>query len=153
MKTSFVAVALSFAAIGSAAPTAESRKWPYSIDSLSLKHLIESNTFDLSWTLTSRGPYGEDLGSTTCHTAWYNGSNPVGPENPESCADPAYQYWFPNGLENLESYEIAVKGSAGPASTTISAGPKYQCGPYTGPIGNVDKECKITNGGAFYLHE
>lgn len=71
MKTSFTTAAIAFAAIGLAAPTTESRQWPYSIDSLSLKHLIESDTFDMTWTVTSRGPTGEDLGSTSCHTAWY----------------------------------------------------------------------------------
>lgn len=70
MKTSFVAIALSLSGAAFATSAAEARRYPYSIDSLSLKHLIESDTFDLSWTLTSRGPYDENLGSTTCHTAW-----------------------------------------------------------------------------------
>ncbi|CAG8107184.1 unnamed protein product [Penicillium olsonii] len=153
MKTSFATAAIAFAALGLAAPTTESRQWPYSIDSLSLKHLIESDTFDMTWTVTSRGPTGEDLGSTSCHTAWNNGGNPVGPENPETCDDATFKYWFPNGLENIESYEITVEGSAGPASATIETGPKYQCGPYTGSSGNIDEECRITNGGAFYLHQ
>lgn len=71
MKASFFALAVSFASTAFAAPAAESQKWPYSIGALSLKHLIESDTFDLSWTVTSRGPTGDALGSTTCHTAWY----------------------------------------------------------------------------------
>lgn len=70
MKTSFAAIALSFVGMACAAPAAEPQSYPYSIRGLSLKHLIESNTFDMSWTVTSRGPMGEDLGSTTCHTAW-----------------------------------------------------------------------------------
>lgn len=82
-----------------------------------------------------------------------NGSNPAGSQNPEACVDPKYHFWFPNGAENIESYEIVIEGTAGSAITTIAYGPKYQCGPYTGPIGNIDKECRITNGGEFYLRK
>ncbi|KAJ5349454.1 hypothetical protein N7541_007181 [Penicillium brevicompactum] len=153
MRPSFFAVALSFAGACFAAPATESPKWPYSIGDLSLKHLIESDTFDLVWTVTSRGPTGDDLGSTTCHTAWNNGSIPNGPKNPEACVDTAYKYWFPTGASDLESFEIVIEGPEGSAITTIEAGPKYQCGPYTGTIGNIDKECKTTNGGEFYLHQ
>jgi hypothetical protein len=44
--------------------------YPYSIGNLSLKHLVESDTWDFTFELTARNPWGEALGSTTCHTTW-----------------------------------------------------------------------------------
>lgn len=68
-----------------------------------------------------------------------------------ACADPAFSFWFPSGVKDLENYKIAVKGPDGQGSTDIVAGPKYACGPYDGPIDGIDQECKITNGGSFYI--
>jgi hypothetical protein len=176
MKTSFVALVISLAGAAFASPAAESRIYPYSIGDISLKHLIESNTWDMTWSLTSRDNFGAATGTTTCHTAWLvitfpletlqrpnakeltqanrdNGSSPVGPTSAEPCANAAYQYWFPTGVNNVESYEIVIEGPVGSASTKIETGYKYQCGPYTGTIHNIDKECKTINGGEFYLQQ
>ncbi|KAJ5405191.1 hypothetical protein N7465_006475 [Penicillium sp. CMV-2018d] len=153
MKTSFATIALSLAGAAFAAPATESKAYPYSIGDLSLKHTIEGDTLDLTFYLTSRSPAGEALETTRCHTAWNNGKLPVGPKSPEPCADPAYSFFFTTGAYNLEKYEIAVEGPAGTAVTFIESGNKYQCGPYTGTVGNVDTECKTINGGEFYLHQ
>ncbi|KAJ5513451.1 hypothetical protein N7463_003003 [Penicillium fimorum] len=126
MKTCFVTIAISLASTTFAAPVTESRAYPYSIGDLSLKHTIEGDTWDLTFHLTSRSGTGEALETTTCHTAWINGKLP---------------------------YEVAAEGPAGAAVTFIESGYKYQCGPYTGPIGNVDTECKTINGGEFYLNQ
>ncbi|KAJ5959591.1 uncharacterized protein N7479_006741 [Penicillium vulpinum] len=153
MKTSFVTLALSLAVATFAAPATESRAYPYSIGGLSLKHTIEGDTWDLGFYLTSRNPTGEALETTTCHTAWTNGTLPVGPKSPEPCADPDFSFFFPAGAFNIERYEVAAEGPAGAAVAVIESGYKYQCGPYTGPVGNVDTECKTINGGEFYLHQ
>ncbi|KAJ5956082.1 hypothetical protein N7501_010361 [Penicillium viridicatum] len=153
MKTSFATIALSLASAAFAAPATESKAYPYSISDLSLKHTIEGDTLDLTFYLTSRSPAGEALETTRCHTAWNNGKLPVGPKSPEACADSAYSFSFTTGAYNLEKYEIAVEGPAGTAVTFIESGNKYQCGPYTGTVGNVDTECKTINGGEFYLHQ
>ncbi|CAI7643922.1 unnamed protein product [Penicillium glandicola] len=153
MKTSFVTIALSLAGAALAAPATESRVYPYSIGDLSLKHTIEGDTWDLTFYLTSRSLAGETLETTTCHTAWTNGTLPVGPKSPEPCADTAYSFFFPTGAFNVEKYEVAAEGPAGAAVTLIESGYKYQCGPYTGSIGNVDTECKTINSGEFYLYQ
>ncbi|CRL28946.1 unnamed protein product [Penicillium camemberti] len=152
MKTSFATIAFSLAGAAFAAPATESRAYPYSIGDLSLKHTIEGDTWDLTYQITSRSPTSEALGTTTCHTAWSNGTLPVGAKSPEPCVDPAYAFFFPTGAFNVEKYEVAVEGPAGTAVTFIESGYKYQCGPYTGSVGNVDTECKTINGGEFYLH-
>ncbi|KAJ5196064.1 hypothetical protein N7449_006543 [Penicillium cf. viridicatum] len=153
MKTSFATIALSFAGAAFASPATKSRVYPYSIGDLSLKHTIEGDTWDLSFYLTSRNPAGEALETATCHTAWTNGTLPVGAKSPEPCVDPAYSFFFPTGAFNVEKYEVAAEGPAGTAVTFIESGYKYQCGAYTGPVGNVDTECKTINGGEFYLHQ
>jgi hypothetical protein len=43
-------------------------------------------------------------------------------------------------------YEIAAEGPAGTAVNVIELGYKYQCGPYTGPVGNVDIEAGSAQG-------
>ncbi|CAG7937797.1 unnamed protein product [Penicillium nalgiovense] len=153
MKTSFVPTVLSLAGAAFAAPAPESRFYPYSIGDLSLKHTIEGDTWDMKFYLTSRSPMSEALETTVCHTGWTNGTLPVGPKSPEPCADPAYSFFFPAGASDVEKYEIAAEGPAGTAVNVIESGYKYQCGPYTGPVGNVDMECKTINGGEFYLHQ
>ncbi|KAJ5506611.1 hypothetical protein N7453_005568 [Penicillium expansum] len=153
MKTSFVTIAVSLVGAAFAAPATESRAYPYNIGELSLKHTIEGNTWDLTFYLTSRSLAGEALETTTCHTAWTNGTLPVGAKSPESCADTAYSFFFPTGAFNVEKYEIAAEGPAGTAVTSIESGYKYQCGPYRGSVGNVDTECKTINGGEFYLYQ
>ncbi|KGO47886.1 hypothetical protein PEXP_015790 [Penicillium expansum] len=153
MKTSFVTIAVSLVGAAFAAPATESRAYPYNIGELSLKHTIEGNTWDLTFYLTSRSLAGEALETTTCHTAWTNGTLPVGAKSPEPCADTAYSFFFPTGASNVEKYEIAAEGPAGTAVTSIESGYKYQCGPYTGSVGNVDTECKTINGGEFYLYQ
>jgi hypothetical protein len=70
MKTSFVALAISLAGAAFAAPTAEYSVYPYSIGDISIKHLMESNTWDMTWSVTSRDRIGTATGNTTCHTAW-----------------------------------------------------------------------------------
>lgn len=82
-----------------------------------------------------------------------NGTLPVGAKSPEPCVDPAYSFFFPTGAFNVEKYEVAAEGPAGTAVTFIESGYKYQCGPYTGSVGNVDTECKTINGGEFYLYQ
>ncbi|CAI7619072.1 unnamed protein product [Penicillium discolor] len=153
MKTSFATIALSLASAAFAAPATESQVYPYSIGDLSLKHTIEGDTWDLTFYLTSRSPAGEALETTTCHTAWTNGTLPIGAKSPEPCVDPAYSFFFPTGAFNVEKYEVAAEGPAGTAVTFIESGYKYQCGPYTGSVGNVDTECKTINGGEFYLYQ
>lgn len=80
-----------------------------------------------------------------------DGADPSGPTSPKTCADPAFTFWFPNGVSDVESYSVIANGPAGEAGGVISFGPKYQCGPYSGHLDDVDKECKTTNGGQFYL--
>jgi hypothetical protein len=48
---------------------------------------------------------------------------------------------------SVKKYEVAAEGLAGTVVTFIESGYKYHCGPYTGPVGNVDTECKTINGG------
>ncbi|KAF9885588.1 hypothetical protein FE257_012794 [Aspergillus nanangensis] len=149
MKTSpLFTAALSMAGIAIAAP---SSSYPYSIGELSLKHLIESQTWDFTFTLTERSPSGEAQGSTNCHVGWVNGDVAVPPASPAPCDDTRFHFFFPTGASNDENYDLAIEGPVGTGSTEIIAGPKYQCGPYDGPIGNIDRECKIVNGGAFYV--
>jgi hypothetical protein len=82
-----------------------------------------------------------------------DGASPVGTASIETCTNTAYKYWFPNGVNNVESYKIIIEGPAGSASADIESGYKYQCGVYSGTVGNIDKECKIINGGEFYLRQ
>ncbi|KAI9369649.1 hypothetical protein BJX61DRAFT_518666 [Aspergillus egyptiacus] len=155
MKTSTIALALSLLGTTMAAPSAESSKrqdtrYPYSLNGLWLRRLTEADRYAF---LTYVGRYdssGEILSSTTCQTSW-NPEAPAGPENPVACADPAFSFFFPNGIQNLENYEITVNGPDGQARGEIVAGPKYACGPYEGMIEGIEYECRITDGGAFFL--
>ncbi|KAL4795362.1 hypothetical protein BDV19DRAFT_168109 [Aspergillus venezuelensis] len=158
MKT---AVALLAAAVGTAlaapAPAPANTQaradapWPYSIDTITLYHLKESNTWDLSLTVTSRDPYGAALGSTTCHTAWNDGATYIARE---ICEDTHYFFWLPNGAPDPEQgWDVIVDGPAGQAEGSIDFGNKYSCKPYSGEIGNVDIECSTRNGGWFFLKE
>ncbi|KAL2801981.1 hypothetical protein BJX63DRAFT_416102 [Aspergillus granulosus] len=151
MKTSIIALAASLAGFTMAAPSVErqSTHYPYSIDTLWLRRYTD-NTFRFNFSLTRRSDSGEALTSTTCNTAW-NPSVPAGPENPAQCADPAYTFWFPNGILTLLDYNITVNGPAGQATGEISQGPKYACGEYEGDFEEIIYECRTTNGGAFYL--
>ncbi|KAJ5849891.1 hypothetical protein N7455_009747 [Penicillium solitum] len=140
MKTSFAAI-LSLAGAAFAAPATESQVNPYSIGDLSLKHTIEGDTWDLIFYLTSRSPAG-----LTAHFL----SAPRAPSLALTLPTPSF---FPTGAFNVEKYEVAAEGPAGTAVTFIESGYKYQCGPYTGSVGNVDTECKTINGGEFYLYQ
>ncbi|KAL4934239.1 uncharacterized protein BDV17DRAFT_248735 [Aspergillus undulatus] len=142
-----------FAAPGvapAAAPRATPNPYPYSIDDITLYHLIESNTWDLTITVTARDSYGAALGSTTCHSAWNEGATYVARE---ICADTHYFFWLPNGAPDPNNWDVIVDGPAGQAAGKIEFGPKYQCAPYEGEIGNVDMECRDYNGGWFFLRE
>ncbi|KAL5338943.1 hypothetical protein BJX70DRAFT_398144 [Aspergillus crustosus] len=154
MKTSFIALGLSLLGSTLAAPSAEpvtrqSHHYPYSIGTLSLKRLTD-NTFNIIFYVTRHTDDGTALSSTTCQTSW-NPSVPAGAENPAVCADPEFEFYFPNGIGNLLDYDITVSGPDGVATGEIVEGPKYACGEYTGPIEGVIYECRTTNGGEFYL--
>ncbi|KAL5339423.1 hypothetical protein BJX70DRAFT_397625 [Aspergillus crustosus] len=150
MKTTFAALALSLAGASLAAPAATTKPFPYSVDDVALYHLKESNTWDLTISVTERDAYGNSLGSTICHSAWNNGSTYVARE---ICQDTHYFFWLPNGAPDPEHWTVIVDGPNGQGEGVIEFGNKYSCGPYTGEIGNIDTECKTTNGGWFYLHE
>ncbi|KAJ5165908.1 hypothetical protein N7492_006204 [Penicillium capsulatum] len=152
MKASFAAITLALAGTAFAAPAADvegkAARYPYSINSISLRHLTKDNSYvfisNVAWYKES----GEARESTTCTTHW----NPsVPPQSPVPCADPAFSFWFPSGVKSLEDYEVAIKGPDGQGSVNIAAGPKYNCGKYNGTIDGIDFECKITNGGKFYV--
>ncbi|OJJ60538.1 hypothetical protein ASPSYDRAFT_29071 [Aspergillus sydowii CBS 593.65] len=152
MKFTLTTLAL-FLAGTSAAPAATPtpNPYPYSIDQITLYHLIESNTWDLTISITKRDPYGAALESTSCHSAWIDGATYVARE---VCQDPNYAFWLPNGAPNpREGWDVIVDGPAGQAEGAIAYGPKYSCGPYEGEIGNIDTECATRNGGWFFLHE
>ncbi|KAL4883191.1 hypothetical protein BJY04DRAFT_185028 [Aspergillus karnatakaensis] len=161
MKTSFVAIALSLAGAAVAWPPTSpdwkveeraARAFPYSIGGISLKHLKESDTWDFTFTITHRSPAGQAVDSTVGHTAWTNGSAPVGPSSPEAAENPQYSFYFPTGAPYVEDhFRFAVDGPHGLAAGDIVAGNKYQCGPYTGGLENVDVECKTVNLGEFFL--
>jgi hypothetical protein len=70
MKCAYVALALSLAGAAFATPAVEATTYPYSIGYISLKHLIESDIWDMTWSVTSRDKTDAATGSTTCHTAW-----------------------------------------------------------------------------------
>jgi hypothetical protein len=70
MKSAYVALALSLAGAAFATPAVEATTYPYSIGYISLKHLIESYIWDMTWSVTSRDKTDAATGSTTCHTAW-----------------------------------------------------------------------------------
>ncbi|KGO76171.1 hypothetical protein PITC_091960 [Penicillium italicum] len=114
------------------------------------EHTIEGYAWDLIFYLTSRSPACKALETTTCLTAY---TLSVGAKSPKACADTAYPFFSPTGAFSVEKYEVAAQGPAGTAVTSIEPGYKYQGVPYTGSAGNVDTECKITNGGQFYLHQ
>ncbi|KAL4928787.1 uncharacterized protein BDV17DRAFT_291414 [Aspergillus undulatus] len=153
MKTTFATLALSLAGV-MAAPATDSIKrqqapdFPYSISSISLKHITESNAYNYIFSVTQYTSTGEPSIGTTCQTSW-NPSVPAGPENPQGCAHKDFSFYFPSGVPSLENYELTVTGPAGQVSGQIAAGPKYQCGPYEGHLNDVDYECKSTNGGRF----
>lgn len=67
MKTSFVGIALS---LGATCAAAGSQDYPYSISNLSLKHLVEGDTLDFTFEVTSRTHVAAGQTTTTCHTAW-----------------------------------------------------------------------------------
>lgn len=74
MKTSFATIALSLAGVAFAAPASEteaaSTRHPYSISSISLRHLTKDNSYvfisNVNWYKES----GEIKESTTCSTSW-----------------------------------------------------------------------------------
>ncbi|KAL4879728.1 hypothetical protein BJY04DRAFT_192800 [Aspergillus karnatakaensis] len=151
MKTSILALTLSLLSATTAAPSTApaQNNYPYSIGTLSLKRLTD-NTFNIIFYVTRHTDTGSPISSTTCQTAW-NPSPPAGAENPVSCADPTFAFFFPTGIKNLEEYELTVSGPDGTVSGSIAHGPKYACGPYEGVIEGVVYECKTTNGGEFYF--
>ncbi|KAL5339786.1 hypothetical protein BJX70DRAFT_147216 [Aspergillus crustosus] len=159
MKTTFAAIGLSLIGTTLAAPAAAAapettptpNPYPVSISNISLKHLIESDGYDFTFHATSRTPYGEPIESVYCHTAWNNNGPYPDTTTPEACAF-IYSFFFPGGVANTESFTLTVRDEAGvEASAPIEQGPKYLCGPYQGEIGNIDTECRSTNGGEFYL--
>ncbi|KAJ5734583.1 hypothetical protein N7533_012986 [Penicillium manginii] len=125
--------------------------YPYSIGNLSLKHLVESDTWDFTFELTARNPWGEALGSTTCHTTWMNGGVDVPPQAPVACDDTLYHFFLSTDAPDVENYDLAIEGPMGTGAITLASGNKYRCGAYTDPIDNVDEECKTVNGGEFYV--
>ncbi|KAL4807121.1 hypothetical protein BDV18DRAFT_136937 [Aspergillus unguis] len=156
MKTTLASIILTLTS-ALAAPTAapqssDPNPYPYSIDQITLYHLIESNTWDLTISVTPRGPYSDATGPTfTCHSAWNDGATTVGRE---VCANAAYSFWLPNGATNPDdSWAVVVDGPSGEAEGVVEYGPRYSCGEYTGDIGNIDRECVTRNGGWFFLKE
>ncbi|KAL2829578.1 hypothetical protein BJY01DRAFT_227852 [Aspergillus pseudoustus] len=158
MKTTFAALALSLFGAAVAAPAAATtsscpgtaKPFPYSVDDVKLYHLKESNTWDLTIKVTERDAAGNALGSTSCHSAWNDGATYVARE---ICADTHYFFWLPEGAPNPEKWSVIVDGPSGQGEGVIEFGNKYQCGAYTGTVGNIDRECTTTNGGWFFLHE
>ncbi|KAL2786073.1 hypothetical protein BJX66DRAFT_40573 [Aspergillus keveii] len=154
MKITFATLALSLFGSTLAAPAAqatEPNSYPVSVGNLSLKHLIESDTYDFTFHATRRSPTGEPIESVICHTAWNKNGPYPSASAPESCAY-IYSFYFAEGAANVESYQLTLIDENGQeASGLIATGPKYQCGPYEGDIGNIDTECRSTNGGEFYL--
>jgi hypothetical protein len=74
MKITFATLALSLFGSTLAAPAAqatEPNSYPVSVGNLSLKHLIESDTYDFTFHATRCSPTGEPIESVICHTAWY----------------------------------------------------------------------------------
>lgn len=69
MKASFAAIALSFAGAAFAAP-ADAGSYPYSVDSITVKHTIKENTWNMVLGLTYRKDSGEAIESTTCYASW-----------------------------------------------------------------------------------
>ncbi|KAL3473726.1 hypothetical protein BJX99DRAFT_261127 [Aspergillus californicus] len=155
MKTTFAAIALSLfgATVAAPAPTTTPQPNPYpvSVGNISLKHLIESDTYDFTFYATSRSLTGEPGETVYCHSAWNNGGPYLNAGNPEACAS-IYSFFFEEGIADIENYQLTLVVPGGDVATaTIATGPKYQCGPYHGEIGNIDTECRTTNGGEFYL--
>ncbi|KAL2823797.1 hypothetical protein BDW59DRAFT_162960 [Aspergillus cavernicola] len=151
MKTTFATTALALVGATFAAPaTRDAKPFPYSVDDIALYHLKESNTWDLTISVTERDAAGNALSSTLCHSAWNNGSTYVARE---ICEDTHYFFWLPNGAPDPEHWTVIVDGPEGQGEGDIDFGNKYKCGRYEGEIGNIDTECKTTNGGWFYLHE
>ncbi|KAJ0417636.1 hypothetical protein BJY00DRAFT_289309 [Aspergillus carlsbadensis] len=154
MNTTFAALAFSLFGSTLAAPAAQGTRPnpdPISVGNLSLKHLIESDSYDFTFHATRRSPAGEPIETVTCHTAWdRNGPYPSA-SNLEFCAY-IYSFYFPEGAANVESYQLTlVDENWQEYSGLITTGLRYQCGPYEGDIGNIDTECRSTNGGEFYL--
>ncbi|KAL4916402.1 hypothetical protein BDW62DRAFT_186304 [Aspergillus aurantiobrunneus] len=151
MKT-FAAIALSLFGTALAVPTPQTTNpYPVSVSNISLKHLIESDGYDFTMDVTTRLIDGEPTATTTCHTAWNKGGPYPDLPTQVDCEDFVYSFWFPQGVADVESWQLTVRGPGGDASGLISTGPKYLCGPYEGDIGNIDTECRSANGGEFYL--
>ncbi|KAL4785031.1 hypothetical protein BJX76DRAFT_195765 [Aspergillus varians] len=154
MKTTFAALALSLLGTTLAIPTPQATSdpnpYPVSVGGLSMKHLIESDTYDFTFEATRRSSSGEALETVTCHTSLINGAPFPDPTSPVACSS-TYTFYFPSGAADVESFELALSGPDGDASGLIAVGPKYLCGPYMGDIGNIDTECRSANGGEFYL--
>ncbi|KAL2869393.1 uncharacterized protein BJX67DRAFT_28580 [Aspergillus lucknowensis] len=152
MKTTFAAAALALFGTTLAVPTPQTTNPnPVSVGNISLKHLIESDGIDFTIDVTERLADGTPMTTVTCHTYWNTGGPYPSQTSPIYCPDRIHSFWFPQGVPNTENFELAVRGPGGDASGQIASGPKYQCGPYEGDIGNIDTECKSTQGGEFYL--
>ncbi|KAL2820856.1 hypothetical protein BDW59DRAFT_164550 [Aspergillus cavernicola] len=153
MKTSFVAIALSFAGAALASPSMR-RQAPnhlYNIGGISLKHLTEApQGWDVRFDLTQRDIDGVAQFSTTCRTSWPENAPLTGPENTVACASADYSFFFQDAV-SPESYTIVVNTPDGQLSTQVATGPRYECGPYEGTIAGVDTECRAINGGQWYL--
>ncbi|KAL3456845.1 hypothetical protein BJX64DRAFT_293695 [Aspergillus heterothallicus] len=80
MKTTIAAVSLSLFSTILAVPavqTSEPNRYTASVSNLSLKHLIESDTYDSIFHANRRSPTGAPIESVICHMAWnQNGPYP-----------------------------------------------------------------------------
>ncbi|KAL4924797.1 uncharacterized protein BDV17DRAFT_295034 [Aspergillus undulatus] len=135
VKTTFAAATLSLLTSALAIPTPQTTNpYPVSVGNISLKHLIESDGHESTFHVTTRTIDEEATDSVICHTAW-NKNGPI-PDTirPAECPY-IYDFFLPEGVANIESYQLTGRGPGGDVSALIEQGPKYACGPYEGDIG------------------
>ncbi|KAL2796584.1 hypothetical protein BJX66DRAFT_299439 [Aspergillus keveii] len=118
------------------------------VEPLSVKILTESQTARIDFTVVDLRE-GQGGASTTCSTAW---TPPTQPTSPFACADNAFSFAFPNGIDDVEAFTLSVThlGWTGTAALNTHAGMAvYGC--FVGEEPGVERDCHLLEGGHVYL--
>ncbi|KAL3446170.1 hypothetical protein BJX65DRAFT_279614 [Aspergillus insuetus] len=118
------------------------------VEPLSVKILRESQTARIDFTVVDLRE-GQGGASTTCSTAWTPPNQTIGPF---ACADNAFSFAFPNGIDDVEAFTLSVThlGWTGTAALNTHAGMAvYGC--FEGEEAGVQTDCHLLQGGHVYL--
>ncbi|OJI99500.1 hypothetical protein ASPVEDRAFT_148566 [Aspergillus versicolor CBS 583.65] len=141
---SFAAVSATILAIAASA----SAELGFALGPLTVQTLTESKTARTDFSVRDLD-YG---GSTTCSTAWVIGELDK-PSLWYKCSDTSFQFRFPAGIANFESYNLQISRTT-EAGTVIGEAnlnshgvdPAYVC-QSPGETPGTDTECKVVRGG------